>query len=166
MSATLSLVIAMADNGAIGQHGKIPWHISADMQHFKAVTMGKPCIMGRKTWDSLPKKPLPGRKNIVVTRDSALHADGAVFAHSLDDAISLAEGDSPKEIAIIGGADIYKAALPRADRVYLTEVHETFDGDVFIPAFNALEWKETSREDHPSSKTGGPGFSFVTLERR
>ena len=92
MSAKLSLVIARADNGAIGQHGNIPWHISADMQHFKAVTMGKPCIMGRKTWDSLPKKPLPGRDNIVVTRDTSFTAPGAIIARSLEIALEAARG--------------------------------------------------------------------------
>ena len=166
MSATLTLVIAMADNGAIGQHGKIPWKIPADMQHFKTVTMGKPCIMGRKTWDSLPKKPLPGRRNIVVTRESSLKGDGVVFVHSLDEAIAQADSESPREIAVIGGSDIYKSALSRANRVYLTEVHAAFNGDVFMPPFNALEWKEVSREDHAASETGGLGFSFVTLERR
>ncbi len=166
MNATLSLVIAMADNGAIGQYGRIPWNIPADLQHFKAVTMGKPCIMGRKTWDSLPKQPLPGRTNIVITRDESLRAEGALFVHSLDEAIARAEADSPGEIAVIGGADVYKAALHRAHRVYLTEVHAAFDGDVFMPPFNALQWKEVSREDHAPEETGGLGFSFVTLERR
>jgi dihydrofolate reductase len=165
MSASIALVVAQADNGAIGQHGKIPWHIPADMRHFKAVTMGKPCIMGRKTWESLPRKPLPGRKNIVVTRNRALQADGAILADSLDAAIACAESGSPGEITVIGGADIYNAALPRANRVYLTEIHGAFEGDVFMPVFNAAEWKEVSREDHQPTEAGGLGFSFVTLER-
>jgi len=166
MNASIVLVIAQASNGAIGQHGKIPWHIPADMRHFKAVTMGKPCIMGRKTWDSLPKKPLPGRRNIVVTRDKSLRADDAMVVHSLDEAIARAQAESADEIAVIGGADIYKAALSRADKIYLTEVHGAFDGDVFMPVFNAFEWKEVSREDHAASETGGLGFSFVVLGRR
>ena len=166
MSATLSLVVAMADNGAIGQHGKIPWNIPADLRHFKAVTMGKPCIMGRKTWDSLPKKPLPGRTNIVITRDAAAGAEGAAFVHSLAEAIACAQSQSPEEIAVIGGADVYRMALPQAGRIYLTEVHARFDGDVFMPPFNALDWKETFREDHAASETGGLAYAFVTLERR
>lgn len=166
MTAVLSLVIAQAHNGTIGRHGSIPWHIPADMRHFKAVTMGKPCIMGRKTWDSLPRKPLPGRTNIVVTRDRAFVADGAVVVHSFEDALTLAEADAPDEIAIIGGADLYRLALRRAGRVYLTEVHAAFDGDVSTPRFAVSEWKEVFREDHEAPETGGPGFSFVTLERR
>ncbi len=166
MTATLSLVVAQADNGTIGQHGKIPWNIPADMRHFKAVTMGKPCIMGRKTWDSLPRKPLPGRTNIVVTRDRTFVADGAVLVHSFEDALVRAEADAPEEIAAIGGADLYRLALLQARRVYLTEVHAAFDGDVSMPPFNAFEWKEVFREDHGASETGGLAFSFVTLERR
>src|SRR6185295_8897046 len=148
MTATIVLVVAQASDGTIGQHGKIPWNIPADMQHFKAVTLGNPCIMGRKTWDSLPKKPLPGRTNIVLTRDDNFEAAGAVIARSLDEALARAETESPDEVAVIGGADVYRAVLWRATRVYLTEVHGAFDGDVTMPVFNALEWKETAREDH------------------
>lgn len=166
MSAVLSLVIARGANGVIGQRGQIPWRIPADMKHFKTVTMGKPCVMGRKTWDSLPKKPLPGRTNIVVTRDTNFHEEGAVGAHTLEDAFARAEAEGADEIAVIGGADIYRAALPRAMRIYLTEVHAVFDGDVHMPEFNALEWKEVAREDHVASEIGGLAFSFVTLERR
>ncbi len=166
MTAPIALVVARAANGVIGQHGKIPWHISADMRHFKAVTMGKPCIMGRKTWDSLPKKPLPGRTNIVLTRDENFQADGAVVSRSLDGALAYAEAESPEEIAVIGGADVYRAVLPQATRVHLTEVHRAFDGDVTMPVLKAEEWKETAREDFAASETGGLAFSFVTFERR
>nr|AIA15430.1 Dihydrofolate reductase [uncultured bacterium] len=165
MSAIVSLVIARAANGVIGQRGQIPWRIPADMKHFKAVTMGKPCIMGRKTWHSLPKKPLPGRTNIVLTREMGFHAEGAVLAHSFDDALVRAEAESPEEIAVIGGADIYRVALPRAVRIYLTDVHGVFEGDVHMPEFNPLEWKQVAREDHAANETG-VAFSFVTLERR
>jgi dihydrofolate reductase len=155
----VSLVLAMAENGVIGKNGALPWRIPEDMHHFKALTMGKPCIMGRKTWDSLPKKPLPGRANIVVTRDRNFRDEGAIVAHSLDDA--LARADNAAEIAIIGGAEIYAAALPRATRIYLTEVHAAFDGDASMPPFDRTIWRETSRENH----AGDPSYSFVTLER-
>src|SRR5580693_6453368 len=125
----VTLVVAIADNGVIGDHGKIPWRISDDMKHFKALTLGKPSIMGRKTWDSLPKKPLPGRTNIVVTRDRAFAADGAVVVHSLDEALARAAAENPSEIVIAGGADIYDALRDCANRIYLTEIHAAFDGD-------------------------------------
>jgi len=165
MSAILSLVVARATNGVIGQYGNIPWRIPADMKHFKAITLGKPCIMGRKTWDSLPNKPLPGRTNIVLTRDPALVASGAVVAHTLEDALVRAQAESPEEIAVIGGADIYAAALPRAFRIHLTEVHGAFEGDVHMPPFDPTEWKEVWRENHVGD-SGTPAYSFVRLERR
>jgi dihydrofolate reductase len=156
-------VLAMAENGVIGDRGKIPWRIADDMHHFKAVTVGKPCIMGRKTWDSLPKKPLPDRTNIVVTRDRAFAAAGAVVAHSLDEALARAETESPSEIAIAGGADIYNALRDRADRIYLTEVHAAFAGDAKLAPFEAAHWRETAREDRVTQD--GLRYSFVTLER-
>ena len=165
MTAIISLVVARAANGVIGQHGKIPWRIPADMKHFKAVTMGKPCIMGRKTWESLPKKPLPGRTNILLTRDDAFHADGAIVAHSFEEAIACAEAESPEEIAVIGGADIYGVALLRASRIHLTEVHGAFEGDVHMPPFDPAEWNEIWRKDHPANEPDGLAFSFVMLER-
>jgi dihydrofolate reductase len=159
MSA-VSLVVAIADNGVIGDRGRIPWRIADDMKFFRAVTMGKPCIMGRKTWDSLPKKPLTGRTNIVVTRDRAFRGEGAVVVHSLDEAFARCAGAD--EIAIIGGADIYAAALPRATRIHLTEVHRNVEGDARF-AFDRSLWRETAREDRTTSE--GLAFSFVTLER-
>jgi dihydrofolate reductase len=153
------LVLAMADNGVIGVRGAIPWRIADDMKRFKALTIGKPIVMGRKTWDSLPKKPLPGRTNIVITRDAAWHADGAVVAHSLDEALARDEN----EIAIIGGAEIYRAALPRADVIELTEVHADFDGDAHMPPFDSTQWRETAREDHATPD--GLRYSYVRLER-
>jgi len=155
----VSLVLAMAENGVIGKDGALPWRIPEDMRHFKALTMGKPCIMGRKTWDSLPKKPLPGRANIVVTRDRNFHAEGAIVAHSLDEAF--ARAGNAEEIAIIGGAEIYAAALPHAHRIYLTEVHAAFEGDASMPPFDRAIWRETARENH----AGDPAYSFVTYDR-
>jgi dihydrofolate reductase len=156
------LVVAIADNGVIGDHGKIPWRIADDMKHFKALTVGKPCVMGRKTWDSLPRKPLPGRTNIVLTRDSAFSAADAAIVYTMDEALAFAASEQPREIAVIGGADIYKAALPRASRIYLTEVHRDFPGDAHF-AFDRTGWGETSREDRTTPD--GLAYSFVTLER-
>jgi dihydrofolate reductase len=158
----ISLVLAMASNGTIGVEGRIPWRIPDDMKHFKAVTMGKPILMGRKTWDSFPKKPLPGRTNIVVTRDRNWRGDGAVTVHSLDDAIARA-GDV-EEIAIIGGAEIYKLTLPRADLIHLTQVHRDFAGDTHMLPFDSGLWRETARDDHQTAE--GLRYSFVTLERQ
>lgn len=154
------LVLAMASNGVIGAQNTMPWRLPEDLKHFKAVTMGKPIIMGRKTWDSFPKKPLPGRTNIVVTRDHAWAADGAVTASSLEDAIAKA-GGAP-EIAIIGGAQIFLAALPIVDAVELTEIHADFDGDTHMPPFGK-EWREISRRAHATAD--GLRYDFVRLER-
>src|SRR5579862_1441536 len=143
----IALVVAKAANGVIGDHGRIPWRIPEDMRRFKQLTMGKPCIMGRKTWDSLPKKPLPGRMNIVVTRDRQFSSDGAMVVHSFDEAVVRAESAWPTEVAVIGGETIYRAALPRADVIYLTEVLGEFAGDAYFPHFDPAEWHETARED-------------------
>ncbi|HVZ91432.1 MAG TPA: dihydrofolate reductase [Rhizomicrobium sp.] len=158
----VSLVVAMADNGVIGVNGTLPWRVPDDLRRFKALTMGKPCIMGRRTWDSLPRKPLPGRHNIVVTRDPQFRADGASLVHSLQEALAIAAG--AEEICIIGGAEIYRAALPFADRIHLTEIHADVEGDTRLALFDRAIWRESRREDHGAGE--GPRFSFVTLERR
>jgi dihydrofolate reductase len=159
----VSLVLARADNGIIGANNAIPWRIADDMKRFKALTMGKPIVMGRKTWDSFPKKPLPGRTNIVITRDANWRADGAVVVHSLEDAIARAREEHPEEISVIGGAEVYRLALPAADMIHLTEVHTDAVGDVSMPAFGS-EWRETTREDHATPE--GLRYSYVTLARR
>lgn len=164
MSAIISFVLARANNGVIGADNAIPWRIPEDLKYFKAVTMGKPIVMGRKTWDSFPKKPLPGRTNIVITRDADWHAEGAVVVHSMDDALAKARSENTGEIAIIGGAEIYKLALPYASRIYLTEVHIDAKGDVSLPPFDPALWRESSREDHATAD--GLRYSYVTLERR
>jgi dihydrofolate reductase len=164
MSAPLVLVLAMADNGVIGASGAIPWRIADDMKRFKALTLGKPIVMGRKTWDSFPKKPLPGRTNIVVTRDRSWRGEGALFAHTFEDALLQAEREQPSEIAIIGGAAIYRAALPRAARVELTEVHTNAEGDTRLPPFDRSVWRESARSEHTAPD--GLRYSYVTLERR
>jgi dihydrofolate reductase len=158
----IALVVARAANGVIGDRGRIPWRLPEDMRRFKELTMGKPCIMGRKTWESLPKKPLPGRLNIVVTRDPRYAAEGAGVVHSLDEAIALS-AQSADGISIIGGEEIYRAALPLADVIHLTDVRAEFPGDAHFPAIDPLEWCETGREDRVSSN--GLKYRFVTLER-
>jgi dihydrofolate reductase len=159
VSAEIFLIFARASNGVIGCDGGMPWHIPLDFKHFKALTMGKPMIMGRKTFDSLPG-PLPGRRHIVLTRDRAWQAHGAEVAHSVAEALDLA-GNST--VAVIGGADIYAQFLPLADWIELTEVHGRFEGDVTMPPLGP-EWREVVREEH-ASEDSHPAFAFVTLRR-
>ena len=158
------LVVAVAKNGVIGKNGALPWRLPEDMQRFKALTLGKPVIMGRKTWESLPKKPLPGRANIVLTHDAAFRAPGAAIAHSFDAALAEAEKSYPLEIMVIGGAAVFAAALPLASRIEWTEVDAAPQGDAFMPAFDRVRWRETAR-DGPHTQDGLL-YSFVTLERR
>lgn len=162
--SVIALVLAMADNGVIGVDGRIPWRIPEDMRRFKALTLGKPCIMGRKTWQSLPRRPLPGRTNIVVTRDSDFAGDGAVVVRSVDEALARAREENRAEIMVIGGGEIYRAALCRAGVIHLTEVHEGFAGDTQLMEFDPAAWQETSREEHRTPE--GLAYSFVTLKRR
>ena len=152
----ISLHLARADNGVIGRDGKLPWHVPADLKRFKAQTMGRPMIMGRKTFESFPA-PLPGRRHIVLTRDRSWAA-GAEVAHSVEEALALAVEDA----AVIGGAEVFALFLDRADRVELTEVHVAAEGDAVVPAFEG--WREVAREDHPA-EGGRPAYSFVTLTR-
>ncbi len=158
---SLVLVVAVADNGVIGAAGAMPWHISADFRRVKALTMGKPLVMGRKTFDSLPGI-LPGRRHIVITRDPAWEAEGTERAGSLAEALTLANAP---EIVIFGGAQIYAEALPLADRIELTEVHAEPQGDTRFPGLDRAEWTETFREAHPP-QGATPGFDFVTLVRK
>jgi dihydrofolate reductase len=159
----IALILARADNGVIGNKGRLPWRLPDDLRRFKALTMGKPCIMGRKTWESLPKKPLPGRTNIVLTRDRGFTAEGAVIAHSFEAALDRAQKENPTEIMVIGGAGIFAAALPRANRIHLTEIHAEPEGDVRLPAFAPRQWRETAREDGVFE---GLAHSYVTLDRK
>jgi dihydrofolate reductase len=152
------LVVAIADNGVIGKDGSIPWHISEDLKRFKALTMGHTIVMGRKTWDSLPKKPLPGRVNMVVTRQTDWRADGALTAASLGQATAGTSGT----VMVIGGEEIYQRALPMASRIELTEVHKDFDGDAKFD-LDRSGWRETAREDHVAAD--GLRYSYVTLVR-
>jgi len=161
----IALVVAVARNGVIGRDGTIPWHISTDLKLFKAITMGKPVIMGRKTWESLPKRPLPGRVNIVVTGTPGFRAEGALVAASPMAAIELARLSSPEEIGVIGGGAIYRALLPVADRIYLSEVDLEVEGDTVFPALSPGEWRETERQAYPPGPRDVAGFTLRILDR-
>lgn len=151
----ISFHLARADNGVIGRDGALPWRLPADLKRFKAQTMGRPMVMGRKTFESFPS-PLPGRRHIVLTRDTGWSADGAEVAYSVEEALALAGDDA----AVIGGAEIFALLLDRAERIELTEVHAAPEGDAVVPPFGP-EWRAVARETHD----GDPAYSFVTLER-
>lgn len=159
----LTLIAAIARNGVIGIDNRLPWRLPADLQHFKSLTLGHTVIMGRKTWESLPEKirPLPGRRNIVVTRDGGYCAEGATVATSLPAAISAADSD---EAFVIGGAELYAAALPLADRLQLTEIDATFEGDIHFPAINHHQWRQTTRETFHDE--AGFDYAFVSYQRQ
>ncbi len=161
-SPAITLIAARARNGVIGRDNQIPWKIPGEQAYFKRMTMGHPIVMGRKTRESIGR-PLPGRRNIVVTRDHGYAATGAEVARSLDEAISLA-GDA-EQVFIIGGAQMYAEAMPRATRVLLTEIDTDFDGDTWMPPLDRAQWRETSREDHPPTSDRAFGYSFVVYER-
>ena len=160
----ISLVVAVAQNRAIGKDNHLLCHLTEDMRHFREVTLGRPVIMGRKTWESLPEAfcPLPGRNNIVVSRNAAYQAEGATVASSLEEAI--AQAGNVEQINIIGGADILRLALPMADVLDMTEIDASFDADTFFPEFLPEDWQETSRKTQQSES--GPTFSFVEYRRR
>jgi dihydrofolate reductase len=162
----VALIVAVAENGVIGRDNALPWRIPEDMKWFKARTMGKPCVMGRKTWESFPKRPLPGRTNIVVTRDPAYRAEGAVVVSSLQAALDVAAGEDPDEIMVLGGAEIYAQALPLADRIYLTSVHGEVAGDTTFPPLDRAQWNETIVGVHPSSAERPIGYSFIILDKK
>ena len=161
------VIAATARGGALGLDGRMPWHLPADLRHFKAATLGRPVIMGRRTFDSLGR-PLPGRVNIVVTRTPDARIEGALTAPSLDAALRLAgetaRRDGAAEIAVAGGGEIYRQALPLADRVLLTEIDLETAADTWFPPLDPAEWRETAREPHPAEGTR-PAYAFVTYER-
>ncbi len=160
----IALIYARAANGAIGQGGTMPWHLPEDLAHFKALTLGEPVIMGRKTWDSLPVRfrPLPGRANIVVTRQDGWQAGGAQRAASLEQALALAQHAGAATAWVIGGAQLFELALPRASRIEATEIGRDFAGDTFMPP-PGPQWVERTRERHVSAQ--GLPFDFVRYER-
>jgi dihydrofolate reductase len=165
----IALIVAMAQNGVIGRDNKMPWHLSEDLKYFKKVTMGKPVIMGRNTFESIGK-PLPGRDNIIISRNPDYEADGISVVGSVEDALDLAsqltDHDAGTEIMIVGGAQIYAQTLPLAQRLYLTEVHADVHGDARFPAFNRDEWRLVAREDHPAAGANPYAYSFLVLDRR
>jgi dihydrofolate reductase len=160
----ISLIWAMDENRLIGIDNRLPWKLPADMKWFRRHTLGKPIIMGRKTFDSFGGRPLPERTNIVVTRDKNYTAEGAVVVYSIDEALQAA-GDAA-EVMIIGGASFYQQMLPRADRLYVTQVHGSFEGDAWFPEFDMSVWLESGREEHPVDEKNGYACTFQSFERR
>lgn len=167
---TLSIIVAVAGNGIIGCAGRMPWHISDDLRRFKRITTGHPVVMGRKTFDSLGGKPLPGRTNIVISRNPGLALpDGVLFASSVEEAVGRLR-DTAKEVFIIGGGEIYRQAMPLADRLYLTRIHASPDGDTSFPEIAPDQWRLVWREEHPatagSDGSGSvPAFEFADYIR-
>jgi dihydrofolate reductase len=161
--------IARARNGVFGRDGALPWRLKSDMALFKQLTMGKPIIMGRRTWDSLPRKPLPGRMNIVLSRDGSFEPGGALVCESLDEAVQIAREqaaeDGADEVCVIGGAAVAAAALPKARRIYLTEVEGDPEGDVILPPIDETGWREVSRERHEPAEGDDFPWTFRVLER-
>ncbi|HEY1929620.1 MAG TPA: dihydrofolate reductase [Caulobacteraceae bacterium] len=173
MSASVTLTVgpvARAANGVIGAGGGLPWRLKSDLAIFRQVTMGKPVIMGRKTWDSLPRKPLPGRTNIVLSRDGSFDPNGAVVCEDFSEAVQIAREqaaeDGADEVCVIGGAEIFALALPRARRLYLTEVEAEPQGDALFPPFDPSLWREVRHEAHPAGRDDDHPFVFRVLERR
>ena len=167
----LAIYVAIAENGVIGSKGGLPWRLSSDLKRFKAGTMGKPIIMGRKTWESFPRQPLPGRLNIVVTRDKTYRAEGAETASSLQDAIALATirgrcMAGADEICVIGGGEIYAQALPLADRLHVTHVLAKVDGDTVFPPIDPEIWYLVSAEDFPAGEKDTHATRYAVYERR
>ncbi|UFZ04013.1 dihydrofolate reductase [Bradyrhizobium ontarionense] len=164
------LIVAVAENGVIGAAGAIPWRQKSDLQRLKAMTMGRPIVMGRKTFLSLPRRPLPGRTNIVITRDANFRAPGAIVTRAVNEALAIARGDalrrSAAEIAVVGGAEIYAATMALADRLEITEVHASPQGDTVFPAIDPSQWTEVARERHPSGPDDHAEYSYVTYRRR
>ncbi len=158
----ISIIVAIAENNVIGSNNQLIWHIPSDLKRFKSLTMGHNMIMGRKTWDSIGR-PLPGRQSIVVTHNKEFSIDGAKVAHSLSEAIELAKSDN--EIFIVGGGELYRQALPLANKLYLTKVHKAFDGDVLFPAIDYSQWRVVSSEKGKPTEKDGLEYTYVDLVR-
>lgn len=161
---TIKAIVAVDENGAIGRQGDLLCHLPADMRHFKEMTMGHSIVMGRKTFESFPRRPLPGRQNLVITRSAGWQYPGVTVAHSLEQAIALAETDT---IFIIGGAQIYEQALPVVDVLHITLIHARWaSADVYFPALDPNQWQEVEREHHTSDHRNAYEYDFITLKRR
>ncbi|HEY2418340.1 MAG TPA: dihydrofolate reductase [Steroidobacteraceae bacterium] len=163
MSTGIALVVAVADNGVIGRDGGLPWHLPDDLKRFKHVTLGKPMLMGRRTFESIGK-PLPGRRNLVLTHGALDAAEGLEVVASIDAARALVARDP--ELCVIGGARVFEQLLPEAGRMYLTRVHGEIAGDVLFPPWDAAHWHEVERSEHPADARHAYAMSFLTLERR
>lgn len=159
----ISLVVAIANNRVMGRDNALPWHLPADLKYFKRVTMGKPIVMGRKTFEAIGK-PLPGRTNVIVTNDANYRADGCTVVHSIEAALCVAKLED--ELMIIGGARLFEQVLARADRIYLTEIDEYFTGDTYFPELDKQVWQETGRISYTADEHNPYAYSFVTLERQ
>lgn len=159
----ISLIVAMASNRVIGLNNQMPWHLSADLKKFKSITMGKPIVMGRKTFESIGR-PLPGRTNIIISRNADYRQEGCVVANDLDSALTSA-CQLADEIFVIGGSALYDSLLPRAKRLYLTQINAAFEGDTFFPEINQDEWQELNREDIDNDPQVAFSYSFLQLER-
>jgi dihydrofolate reductase len=159
----ISAIVAMSENRVIGKNNQLPWHLPADLKHFKKITLGKPILMGRKTYESLGR-PLPGRCNIIITRDSHYQAPGCIVVHSLEKAFEAAK--ESKEIFIIGGALLFQETLPLIQRLYMTLIHHAFEGDTFFPELNKNEWQEIERIDCAEDTENKYSYSFFILEKR
>jgi dihydrofolate reductase len=159
---TISIIAAIAENNVIGKDNKLIWHLPADLKHFKELTSGHHIIMGRKTWESIGKKPLPDRTSIVITRDKNYKAEGCILVHSLDEALAAAK--EQEEVFVIGGAEIYKQAMDKADKLYITRVHHKFDGDTFFPEIGK-EWFEAINNDFEKDSKNKYDFSLCEYER-
>lgn len=159
----ISIVVAIAENNAIGKDNQLLWHLPADLKHFKDLTSGHPILMGRKTYDSIGR-PLPNRRNIVITRNPDLELPGAEITNSLAAALELCSTE--KEVFIIGGAELYNHALEATNRIYLTRVHQSYEADTFFPEISPSEWNETSIESHLPDEKNGVAYTFSTLERK
>jgi dihydrofolate reductase len=157
----IAIIVAMGTNRVIGRDNEMPWHLPADLKHFKQTTLGKPVLMGRKTHESIGR-PLPERANIVITRDRDYDAPGCTVVHSIEEALRAA-GDG--EVMVIGGAEFYRQILPRADTIYLTLIHQTFEGDTRFPELPDTDWREVERSDYPPDDSNPYPYSFIRLER-
>lgn len=159
----VSIIAAMDRNRLIGNKNQLPWHLPADLAHFKRVTMGKPVIMGRKTYESIGR-PLPGRTNIVLTRSADFHAEGVLTATTLEQALEIAAGEA--EVMVIGGSSIYELVLPKADRLYLTYIEHAYQGDAWFPEFDQQQWRVSASEQHTADEKNPCNYSFITYERK
>jgi dihydrofolate reductase len=161
----ISAIIAMSTNRVIGKNNQLPWHLPADLKHFKKITLGKPILMGRKTYESIGR-PLPGRCNIVISRDKKFQAPGCILAHSIESALTIASEQRSEEIFIIGGALLFQETLPITQRLYLTVIHHEIQGDTYFPELNLAEWQEVKCLDHTPDKENNYSYSFKVLDRK